>query len=254
MSIRTVLPYQRIASILVIITLFALTPVRTQAANLNPGVFPPNSKPYGSSYSLWSAKWWQWAFSIPEPVNPLTDETGEDCGRGQAGPVWFLGGTFIVVETAEGELLGQAERDCTIPAGKAIFIPVINAECSTVEGNGTTEQELRDCAVFFADHVTSVEVTVDGVPLVDLDPPDSPFRVQSPLFEFKLPPDNLIGFDTGGRTITSPSVSDGYWVMLKPLSRGEHTVHFTAVADFTADLGFVFTLDITYHLTIAGGK
>jgi hypothetical protein len=37
-------------------------------------------------------------------------------------------------------------------------------------------------------------------------------------------------------------VSDGYWIMLKPLPVGAHTVHFHA------NLGA--TLDITYHITV----
>jgi len=42
-----------------------------------------------------SAEWVQWALSIPTDVNPLTDETGEDCMVGQNGSIWFLAGTFF---------------------------------------------------------------------------------------------------------------------------------------------------------------
>lgn len=41
-----------------------------------------------------------------------------------------------------------------------------------------------------------------------------------------------------------PAVSDGYYLMLAPLSAGQHTIHF-AVADF---------LDVTYHVTVAGAR
>src|SRR5947209_6336709 len=37
----------------------------------NPGVVhPPCSKPYGLTYGEWSAKWWQWVYSIPVGTNP----------------------------------------------------------------------------------------------------------------------------------------------------------------------------------------
>jgi hypothetical protein len=60
------------------------------SSNLNPGVLPPLSKPYGMSYGQWSVRWWQWVFSLPANNNPILD-TG-DCSAGQSGPVWFLGG------------------------------------------------------------------------------------------------------------------------------------------------------------------
>src|SRR2546423_6015845 len=76
-------------------------------------IFPINSRPYGKSYGAWAASWWQWAFSIPEAYNPVTDTTGAFAGVGQSGPVWFVAGTFG----------GSAERTFTVPAGKGLFLP-----------------------------------------------------------------------------------------------------------------------------------
>lgn len=66
-----------------------------------------------------AAEWWQWVLSIPESVNPLLDETGDDCVVGQRGPIWFLAGTFFG---------GTAERECPVPSGTRLFFPVINSE------------------------------------------------------------------------------------------------------------------------------
>ncbi len=41
--------------------------------------------------------------------------------------MWFLAGTFIVTG-ANGHLLGRADRTCSLPAGKVLFIPILNAE------------------------------------------------------------------------------------------------------------------------------
>src|SRR5438093_206116 len=96
--------------------------------NQNPGVLPINSTPYGKTYGEWSAEWWKWAYSLPVDQNPFFDETGCEHGaNGQSGPVWFLTGVVNVS--------GTAERGCTVPAGKALFFPILNVECSTVEGN-----------------------------------------------------------------------------------------------------------------------
>jgi len=80
-------------------------------------VIPRDANAYGNSYGEWSARWLQWVFSIPAATNPAADTTGANCGEGQAGPVWFLAGTFI--NTA-------VTRACTVPAGKALFFPLVN--------------------------------------------------------------------------------------------------------------------------------
>src|SRR5438105_7459590 len=96
-----------------------------QNGNPNPGVHPPNSKPYGLTYDQWSARWWQWIFSIPSAVNPNLEGTAldpdpttvHDCAQGQSGQVWFLGGRFNSGPTTE--------RACTIPAGRSLLFPVL---------------------------------------------------------------------------------------------------------------------------------
>src|SRR5262249_19270369 len=59
-----------------------------------PKVFSPDSAPFNKNFQEWSAEWWQFVFSIPQKVNPLLDEDGDDCMVGQYGPVWFLMGTL----------------------------------------------------------------------------------------------------------------------------------------------------------------
>ena len=71
-------------------------------------------------------------------IDPGADPTGERCGYGQAGPVFFL------VQSGEE----AAERTCTIPAGTALLLPLLDASCSTVEPPpffGRDEAELRAC-------------------------------------------------------------------------------------------------------------
>jgi hypothetical protein len=68
-------------------------------------LFQPDSKPYGLSYADWTARWWQWAYSIPKDVNPSYNDTGKYCAEGQSGPLWFLTGTYK----------HPVDRYCTIP-------------------------------------------------------------------------------------------------------------------------------------------
>ncbi len=208
----------------------------------NPSIYPPGIVLFGTTYAEWSAIWWQWALAIPADQNPLIDDTGQNCDIGQMGPVWFLAGTFSVTPV-EGGVYGEATRSCTVPADKALLAPIINGECSTAEGNGTGD-ELRKCAKDLMDSVTLAEASVDGAPLQALNPPNSPYRVQSPLFLYYLPDDNIFGIPSQ----QSQAASDGYWLFVKPLPVGEHVIKFHGKAVFSD--GSFFETDITYNLTV----
>jgi hypothetical protein len=194
-------------------------------------VVPPTEKYFGKTYGQWSARWWQWAANISKPNSPVDDPTGKNCAVNQKGPVWFLAGTP-----------GTSSPHCTVPADKGILVPVINGECSTVEGNGTTEQVLRACAVDQMNHVTELGVSLDGTP-IDLGPGGSRFRFQSPLFRITFAPHNGFGAPAG----TGKSVADGFWVLLKPLDEGQHEIDFHGKAVFPT---FTFQIDVHYHLTV----
>jgi hypothetical protein len=210
----------------------------------NPGVLPPNSHPHGKSYGEWEAAFWQWALSMPADHNPLTDTAPPSSG--QTDHVWFLGGTFAPTVGPGGEFIGRVARDITVPAGTMLFFPVVNAECSTAEGNGNTEADLRSCAKSLADFIdpASLFVTLDGLSFQNL----AAYRAQSPVYTYgPLPANNLLGVPGG---TVSPSVSDGYHIMLAPLAVGEHTLHFGGNL-VAAPLNLTFIEDITYHITVA---
>jgi len=221
----------RLSVVAIILGILVLAPLAAAAKNPNPGVLPVNSHPYGMTYGEWSAEWWQWALSIPADRNPVTDTSGEFCAEGQSGKVWFLAGTFGTTET----------RSCTIPAGKALFFPIINCESSEIEYGFTTEAEMRADATATINAVTDLKVEVDGKELKDL----WSYRVQSGLFTIWLPQDNVLDLEIPtGEGVSSDTVSDGYWIMLAPLSAGEHTIHIHGEVDG------VFVTDVTYYLTV----
>jgi hypothetical protein len=201
-----------------------------------PRVVPAAAEPYGMSYGEWSGAWWQWTFSIPAASHPLLENGG--CDTGQSGPVWFLGGSFTGAQVVT--------RACTVPAGTAIFFPIITSECSTVEPppyHGDNEAELLACASSYLSDEDTLSCTIDGKAVKNL---RSSFRVDSPLFDFTLPAeDNLLGLP--GVTSGS-SVSSGYWIMLAPLSVGDHVVYFSGMYGGGPYVGF--SQDVTYTLTI----
>jgi hypothetical protein len=221
----------------------AAVPIGNAIADDTKLAFDPADSVLGMSQGDWGAAWWQWAMSMPisweDPVpvfiHPLNDTTGEHCGDGQGdGPVFFLAGSWV----------GPVERTCTVPAGQALFFPLVNTECSTAEVDtpwyGANEAELRQCAGRNANGFdpASLVLIVDGKSLKNLDQ----HRQQSAVYTFTLPEENdILGVeDTEGL-----SVSDGYWMMLKPLSPGEHTIHFEG-----APLDASWSQDVTYTITV----
>jgi hypothetical protein len=218
-------------------------------AQPNPTVAPVNSKPHGKSYGEWSAEFWKWEFSLPVDHHPLFDTA--DCSAGQSGHVWFLGGTFVTFQVAQGVIKGVANRTCFVPTGTWLFFPVVNNECSTMPGDqlpgfGTSPDDLRACARFASTHIVpgTLSATLDGVPITAL----SQYDVTSPLFTFgPLPDNNLFGAPAGA---TGSSVSDGIHLMLHPLSVGSHSLHFYAELDLTDVIGLKFIQDITYNLNV----
>jgi hypothetical protein len=105
---------------------------------------------------------------------------------------------------------------CTVKAGTKIFIAASSIECSTFEGNGTTEAQLRACAEAM-DLPSAPAVTVDGAPV-------AVSEVETGLLGITLPADNLFGFPAGS---TGLSVAHGWVALLHPLSRGSHTITIT---------------------------
>jgi hypothetical protein len=207
--------------------------------NPNPGVIPITQSPHGMTYGQWGAAWWQYVYSIPAANNPLFDETGANCAVGQAqSKVFFLVGVINVT--------GTATRNCTVPAGAMLFFPILNYEndnfCPPINPP-LSVAELQAGAKQVEDSVTALETDVDGVHLSNL----FSYRAASPgAFSINFPDNNLFQFFGCNipKGTYSPFVADGYWLMLAPLSAGKHTVHFSG-----SQPGF--SLDITYHLTVA---
>lgn len=212
----------------------AVSVEEARAAN----VLPPTSHPYGHSYAEWGDLWWQWVFSLPVTGHPLFDTTGVDCARGQSGSVWFLGGTFA------GS--GPVTRRCTMPVGHAVFFPIVNAWADNIGVEPPVPvSTLREWAAWWAYPATSLNVTLDGAAVTA--PERFHFASPDP-FRYTLPEqDNILqhfGYQYAGAVY--PAVSDGYWLMIPPLSAGEHVLRFQATVATSG-----VEIDVTYRLTVA---
>src|SRR5262245_16160489 len=87
---------------------------------------PPNAHYRGQTYGEWSAASWRWAFAEPASNSPLA---GAPCGVHQTEKVFFPAGS---------PSSAPVTRSCTVRPGTLLFFPTLDAECSFLEGNGST--------------------------------------------------------------------------------------------------------------------
>lgn len=152
----------------------------------------------------WSSRWWQWAANF-DGKPPYQDRDGTRCAMHQDGPVWFLAGT-------DGSF--DAVRSCTIPADRHVFVPLITwfvaaGDAGETEALSCTQKQQR--AANFADHVYTGLVLLDGRPIGQFQ------RMRA------------AGETCFTLTSDHPAVAtDGYWLMLKPLPPGQHTLAVAA--------------------------
>ncbi|MDC0745286.1 hypothetical protein [Polyangium mundeleinium] len=219
-------------------------------------LFDVEAQPFGKTYEQWAEAWFQWAFSIPKAENPILEGP---CDQDQMGDVFFL----------VGNTGGQTTRACTVPSGKAIFFPIVNSIARTcpeyvaIDPNQTcealtSEPEIHDIATsFFEDYEVTATLEIDGNSITGLEDRrahtatfDDPTSSQAEDI-FGTPCSGPIRENSCGVPVDSTRIAaaDGYWVMLKPLSAGDHEVRFTAKIVTAPDQAF--ELDVTYNLTIA---
>ena len=201
------------------------------AAPAGAHVLPPGGHPYGQTYGQWQADWWRWALTQPADANPLFDATGQFCANGQRGPVWFLAGTL------DGT---PVTRSCRVPAGRALLFPVVNLgyfafqsdppEQRTLAYVRAQTQPARDATGLFA--------TVDGfsVPAIK-----ARYYTESVFFAVRLGPNNLLGLEPG--SLLAPAADAGYYLIVPPLSRGVHTIHFGGTGGSVVDVTYQLRVD-----------
>jgi hypothetical protein len=121
--------------------------------------------------------------------------------------------------------------------------------------------ELRQCSKKMEDTVNYLEANINGIGIKDL----NKYRVQSPLFNFTLPKNNILQLPP---QTTTQAVSDGNWVFLKPFAIGEYVIYFkgglkslnatTSAETNSSNYAFAGPYDwdypVTYHLTITNAS
>jgi hypothetical protein len=170
----------------------------------------------------WSQAYLQWVAAFPRGSSPVSDTTGALCAAKQDGDVWFL---------ASSDGTAPVVRACTIPAGRTLFVPV----AAVLERSGNREPDCEAMARVAADnlrHVNELSMTIDGKPVDDL---DGHRQASGGCF--------ALGLRQVPRQATKAATADGFYVMLRPLPAGAHTIVVQARFDATP-LSTTYRLDV----------
>lgn len=211
----------------------------TDRGNGNSKVFPPSAHPYGLSYPEWTEVWLQQFYTYDcETVPWVHPETVLFYSNG---PVYILAGIAEV----------GGEANISIPHGKALLFPLVNVwwnypcpfpgwepPAGVSVGDwltGIVESDLSNI------DVSSLSVTLDGDEVSNM----GSYRFVSDVFDCVGNPELSNCLDPCINSDPQPTVMGGYFVMLKPLSKGQHTVHYHMEAP-----AWGAVQDATYNITV----
>lgn len=218
--------------VLVALTLAVPTTIRAQ-------VYAPNSIVEGKSIGEWTSDWWNWAYGSPVEGNVLTDDTGAFQNTNQTADVFFIAGNSG----------GETSRSFTVPNDKPLLLPLINLSYWRTPEPGEDEDPTtpRDAALVQADveglisEVDELSFSLDGVSIAQ----DTLFmHRESTTFTGNILADT-VGATSEPVGVWPESYTSGYWIMLDPLSPGDHTLNFGGYVD-----EFDFRVNVTANVTV----
>lgn len=200
-------------------TLLILKEEMAKQGNYNLAFVMPGENVGALSQAEWSWRYWEWVKSFPKGQEPADDQTGSICIQNQSGPVFMLTGS------SHGKPI---KRLGEVPTGKYFLLPVL---VNLAEETETYNCERLKHTVLnkIPNNEDSIYVEIDGKKIINM----KSFRQPIGCY--------LVDTYSGDQTFAA---SDGYWIMVRPLAPGKHTIHFGGrFADG-------FSQDILYELTV----
>jgi hypothetical protein len=212
-------------------------------------VFHKDELPFGKPHADWVQDWWRWNAAIPgDPVTTFAGVKENGCLINNEGPVAML------IDTAIG---GVHHQRCDISSNQGILIPAWSAVCSgaTKGIENKSFNELSECARGYNLGKITVNAWVDNKPIAKVEAEDyktvnliNATEVYTKGFNITSPENSNLAVDYPG---THLGAAHGWFIFLKPLPVGEHTVRYVNdVRETTLGAGNTNNADITYSLNV----
>jgi hypothetical protein len=212
-------------------------------------VFQKNELPFGKAYEDWVQDWWKWNAAIPgDPETTFAGVKENGCLINKDGPVAML------MDPAIG---GVHHQICEISPNQGILIPAWSALCSgAVKGSENASfKELSECARQYNLGKVTVKAWVDNKSIAQVNAEDyetinliNATELYSNGFNITVPADSNLAVDYPG---THLGAAHGWYIFLKPLPVGEHTVRYiNDVRETTLGAGNTNNADITYSFKV----
>ena len=229
------------------ISLFLATVIVPMAYAVD--VFHKDELPFGKPYEDWVQDWWRWNAAIPgDPETTFAGVKENGCLINKEGPVAML------MDPAIG---GVHHQICEIPPNQGILIPAWSALCSgAVKGSENKSfKELSECARQYNLGKVTVKAWVDNKSIAQVNAEDyktinliNATELYNKGFNITIPADSNLAVDYPGNHLGS---AHGWYILLKPLPVGEHTVRYVNdVRETTLGAGNTNHADITYSLKV----
>jgi hypothetical protein len=195
--------------------------------------YPPDK----SFYEQHIVAYWQRMLGTPVDQSPGTDSDGSRHNV-STDPVYLscnvMGGTVT-------RNIGN------ISAGTSIFAPINPCAITTIEaGPNSSDNELREYAKADEDSASVASLTIDNDDEHDLKSLQ-PFRFAAGPFDVMIPPNALGDLKPPG---PCRAAADGYYIMIKPLPVGKHTIRFVAKVDKSVPESSPWYQDVTYNFEV----
>jgi len=218
-------------------------------------VFLKDEMPFGLSYSDWSEKFWIWqsqTFEDPENSENWLGVAENGCFMRDEGPVVML------IDPAYGYTLNQK---CAISSTDGILIDLWSGECDSAmkEFENASFKQISDCARGFDLGKIKTTLRVDGTIVSELQATDWTTNILNNAVESRTNEMHLT-LEKGTRIPTDPNkwggtylaAAHGWYVILKPLSPGNHTIDYENQVSSTtlSGAGNQNLAHITYHLMV----
>lgn len=214
-------------------------------------LYGKDESPFGVSTGEWIGKYWNWSYSLP-----MDPQTNVIFGLMENGCLIHKENSMVLLaDTANGGIWNQ---NCSISRNDGILIPIWTGECNAGEKDCLDQpfEQLSKAARGFDLGRIKGLVEVDNIAVAKLDVVDyktnilnNVTEVYTKQYNATVPTDSHVLNEKYG---TFPAAAHGWFVFLKPLQPGNHTVYYQNSVEATtlSGAGNSNTAQFTYYFNV----